>query len=183
MRWLHTYLSMLGLAVTLFFALTGLTLNHPDWFRVERHTTAEGTLEPRWLAGDEVARLEVVEHLRSAHDVRGALAEFSVDDAECLIVFKGPGRSADAIVDRATGRYTLNRTEHGLVAVLNDLHKGRDSGPAWSLLIDASALLLAAISLTGLWLIFTLRLRRRPGLLVAALGTLAAWLLYRLAVP
>ncbi|WP_368411268.1 PepSY-associated TM helix domain-containing protein [Paludisphaera mucosa] len=28
---------------------------------------------------------------------------------------------------------------HGFVAFVNDLHKGRDSGPAWSLVLDASA--------------------------------------------
>ena len=31
MRWLHIYLSMFGLAALLFFAVTGVTLNHPDW--------------------------------------------------------------------------------------------------------------------------------------------------------
>ena len=30
--WLHIYVSMLGLAAVLFFSVTGLTLNHPDWF-------------------------------------------------------------------------------------------------------------------------------------------------------
>ena len=32
MRWLHIYLSMFSLAVVLFFSVTGITLNHPDWF-------------------------------------------------------------------------------------------------------------------------------------------------------
>ena len=32
MRWLHVYLSMISLAVVLFFSVTGITLNHPDWF-------------------------------------------------------------------------------------------------------------------------------------------------------
>ena len=31
-RWLHIYLSMVSFAIILFFAATGLTLNHPDWF-------------------------------------------------------------------------------------------------------------------------------------------------------
>ena len=31
MRWFHTYVSMLGLGSLLFFSVTGLTLNHPDW--------------------------------------------------------------------------------------------------------------------------------------------------------
>jgi hypothetical protein len=31
LRWLHIYTSMVSLVAVLFFALTGVTLNHPDW--------------------------------------------------------------------------------------------------------------------------------------------------------
>jgi len=34
--------------------------------------------------------------------------------------------------------------------VANDLHKGRDTGKTWSILIDVSAVLMTLISLTGL---------------------------------
>ena len=77
----------------------------------------------------DVAKLEVVEHLRSAHAIRGAVAEFRVDEAECLVTFKGPGYAADAFIDRETGRYDVSQTSHGFIAVVNDLHKGRDTGP------------------------------------------------------
>src|SRR2546423_13238103 len=32
MRWTHIYFSMFGLAALLFFSVTGITVNHPDWF-------------------------------------------------------------------------------------------------------------------------------------------------------
>jgi hypothetical protein len=183
-RWLHIYVSMFGLAAVLFFSVTGLTLNHPGWFArgAERTTRSEGRVDPKWVrpgpgAGggeaDRVARLEVVEHLRAAHGVRGALAEFRVEDAECLVTFRGPGYAADAFLDRDSGRYTLTQTDHGAVALLNDLHKGRDTGPVWSAVIDVSAALLAAISLSGLVLLFYLKLRRAPGLAVALAGAAA----------
>lgn len=202
LRWLHIYASMFGLSVTLFFSATGITLNHSDWFGEAEHTqSAEAQLKPEWvkynkpaeyendnnqappdeLAG--VARLEVVEHLRSMHGVRGALAEFNGDDRECMVTFKGPGYAADAVIDRATGKYKLTQTSHGLVAVLNDLHKGRDSGPGWSLLIDISAALLCLISITGLGLIFFLKLRRSPGLLIAVAGTVLSVAIYYIFVP
>ena len=41
-RWLHIYTSMFGLAAILFFSVTGLTLNHPDWFFTERVTQSTG---------------------------------------------------------------------------------------------------------------------------------------------
>ncbi len=189
--WLHIYVSMFGLAAVLFFSVTGITLNHPDWFfgGAERRDQAEGQLDVKWLhvgtpavAGEgsessgepdpsrEVAKLEVVEYLRNTHSVRGALADFRVDENECTVSFKGPAYAADAFIDRESGHYNLTQTSHGIVAVLNDLHKGRDTGKVWSVVIDVSAVVLTAISLTGLVLIFFLRLRRRPGLVVSLVG-------------
>ncbi len=187
--WLHIYVSMFGLAAVLFFSVTGITLNHPDWFfgGAERQVQAEGDLDRKWLhvgsaaadgsdsAGEpdrtkEVAKLEVVEHLRKTHGIRGALADFRVDENECTVSFKGPGYAADAFIDRETGHYNLTQTLHGFVAVINDLHKGRDTGPVWSAVIDISAVVLTIISLTGLILIFFLKLRRGPGLVVSLVG-------------
>jgi len=64
--------------------------------------------------------------------------------------------------------------------VLDDLHEGRDSGGAWSWIIDVSAVVMAVSALTGLWLLFHVRRRRDPGLLVAGIGSLVlvavAWI-------
>jgi hypothetical protein len=185
-RWLHIYLSMFGLAAVLFFSVTGITLNHPDWFfgQSERQVQAEGQMELKWLgagsstagSGGEsgpagpVAKLEIVEHLRQVHAVRGALADFRVDDRECMVTFKGPGYAADAFIDRESGHYNLTQTFHGFIAVINDLHKGRDTGPIWSAVIDLSAALMTVIALSGLVLLFYLKLRRRPGLVVSLIG-------------
>ena len=98
------------------------------------------------------------------------MADFRVDENECTVSFKGPGYAADAFIDRASGHYNVIQTEHGFVAVINDLHKGRDTGPVWSAVIDISAVILTVISLTGLVLIFFLKLRRRPGLIVGLVG-------------
>ncbi len=198
MRWLHIYLSMFSLAVVLFFSLTGITLNHPDWFWSGAESTheAEGEIKRAWLhiAGGhapaepaepdrQVSKLEIVEYLRSTHAIHGALADFRVDEGECVVSFKGPGYGADAFIDRETGQYRLTQTAHGFIAVINDLHKGRDSGPVWSVLIDVSAVLMTLISLTGLVLLFYLKLRRIPGVIVAVIGTVIAFVLYRIGVP
>lgn len=196
MRWLHIYLSMFGLAAVLFFSVTGITLNHPDWFfgEAERRTQAEGQINVKWLhleapSGTEsdptrqVAKLEVVEHLRTLHGIKGAVAEFRADENECLVTFKGPGYVADAVIDRSTGRYSVTQQFHGFIAIINDLHKGRDTGPAWSILIDVSAVAMTVISLTGLVLLFYLKLRRIPGLVVTAVGTIVVVLVYVLWVP
>jgi uncharacterized protein len=202
MRWLHIYMSMLGLAIVLFFSVTGITLNHPQWFYAgaERRKSARGAIDVNWLKGtiaaaasdsagsagdpgDQVKKLEIVEQLRKAHAIAGALAEFRVDESECLVSFKGPGYAADAFIDRQSGRYNLTETYHGLVALLNDLHKGRDTGPVWSAVIDISAGLMTLISLSGFVLLFYLKLRRVSGFVVALAGAAVALALYRWWVP
>ena len=200
-RWLHIYLSMFGLAAVLFFSATGITLNHPDWFfgEAQRSVRSEGKIDPGWLHLDtpeagasaedsadlsrQVNKPDVVEFLRQTHGICGALAEFKVDESECVVTFKGPGYAAAAFIDRDSGRYALTQSFHGVIAVLNDLHKGRDTVLAWSILIDASAIVLTFISLTGLVLLFYLKLRRIPGLAVAIIGTIIVLALFLLGVP
>ena len=115
-----------------------------------------------------MAKLEIVEHLRKAHGVHGEVADFRVDPDQCSVSFKAPGYTADAFIDRATGSYDLTVTRMGLVAIVNDLHKGRDSGPAWKLLIDLSAALLTFVSLSGLVLIYFIHKHRFAGLMSLA---------------
>ncbi len=91
--------------------------------------------------------------------------------------------SADTFIDRESGHYTLTELDHGLIALINDLHKGRDTGPIWSVVIDLSAGLMTLISLTGLVLLFYLKLRRVPGLIVALVGTVVIVLVFRFWVP
>ena len=180
-RWLHIYASMTSFAVVFFFAVTGWTLNHPDLFPVRDHrTTAKGAVDAAWTkpGSGEVRKLEIVEALRRAHGVGGALSDFRVDDDQLSIAFKGPGYAADALVDRATGKYELTESRLGLVAVINDLHKGRDTGGLWKGLIDVSAGLLTFVSLTGLVLIYFIHKHRVAGVLLLLAGIAVTGLLY-----
>ena len=179
-RWLHIYLSMTSFAILFFFAVTGITLNHPDWFGVKENSVRRQGQGP---ARCDQAKLEVVEHLRKTHGVRGALTDYRIDEAQCGVSFKGPGYSADTFVDRATGRYEITESRMGLVAVINDLHKGRDSGAGWSMMIDVSAVLMVLVSLTGFVLIFFLGKKRASGLMAAAMGAVACYAVYAIWVP
>lgn len=184
-RWLHIYGSMSSLALVLFFAITGLTLNHQEWF-ANQQVTAErhGTMNAAWLrTADGVDKLQVVEYLRSNGGLRGAVSDFRIDAAECEVVFKGPGYSASAIVQRGTGRFDITESRMGLAAVINDLHKGRDTGRAWSAAIDLSAALLVFISLTGLILLYFVHKYRLAGVILFGAGALAVYLVYAVWVP
>ncbi|MFM1945442.1 MAG: hypothetical protein RI897_4424 [Verrucomicrobiota bacterium] len=185
LRWLHIYLSMASFMALLFFAVTGITLNHASWFdSIPPQTrTTQNHIPTTWLQTETPKELQIVEHLRSTHHIHGALSEFFTDDEQCRLSFRGPGYIADASIDRTTGEYELAETRMGLVAILNDLHKGRDTGPAWSLVIDASAILMIVVSLTGLTLLYFLKRRRITGTLVTIAGSIAFLLLYYLLVP
>ncbi len=178
---------MASLALVLFFAVTGITLNHQDWFAnqqvtVERH----GTINPSWLrtpAPDGVDKLQVVEYLRSSAGLRGALSDFRIDDGQCELVFKGPGYEASAQVDRTTGRFDVTETRMGFAALINDLHKGRDTGGVWKAAIDVSAALLVFIAVTGLILLYFVHKYRLAGIILFGAGAVITYIVYVAWVP
>jgi uncharacterized protein len=186
-RWLHIYGSMASFAIVFFFAITGLTLNHPAWFANQvRTATVNGTIDASWTrtaADAQLKKLEIVEHLRATHGIHGAVTDFRADDRECGVTFKGPGYSADVFIDNASGRYELTESRMGWGAIINDLHKGRDSGEAWKWFIDVSAVLLVFVSLTGLVLIWFVHRHRVAGLMALTAGAVLACLIYAIWVP
>ena len=170
LRWLHIYTSMVSLLVVLFFAGTGVTLNHPDWLAGERTEEVTGTLPATWKTAKGIDWLVVAEHLRAAHGVHGTVADRREDDREGSLTFRAPGYSADAFIDVRDGSYKLTVSYQGAVGVLNDLHRGRDAGNAWAWLIDVSGVFLVFLSLTGLGLLFYLKKVRIKGLVVMTAG-------------
>jgi hypothetical protein len=181
-RWLHIYVSMISFAIVFFFSVTGLTLNHADKFGDQLRSVEEkGKLNVNWVKTEDtskIAKLEIVEYLRNNNNIKAALSDFRIDDLQIGVSFKGPGYAADAFINRSSGEYELTKTSAGFVGIINDLHKGRDTGHAWSVFIDISAILLALVSLTGMLLLLFIKRRRVSGLLVAALGIVLAYLVY-----
>lgn len=194
-RWVHIYISMLGFATLMFFAFTGITLNHPTWFGAAEQsiTDVTGRIPEAFstvaqdvtdgLQTELTDKLGIAEWLRGRHQLRGYVAEFAVDEFEYMVVFKGPGYAADVFIDRDTGEYSLTETSTGAMAVMNDLHKGRDSGTQWSWVIDVSAIVTMLMSLSGFGLLFYIRRRRISGVVTAAVGTILLLAVWSLWVP
>ena len=142
-RWLHIYLSMVSFAILFFFAVTGLTVNHIDWFANQQKTFVyKGTVPHAWLRpanGKEVAKLEIVEQLRKAHGIKAALNDFRVDDAQCAVSFKGPGYTADTFIDRDAGSYEVTETKVISTAEksISSFHPGPVSRPLCRSLMTA----------------------------------------------
>ena len=78
-------------------------------------------------------------------------AEWSED--EVYLSLPGPGSDAWLSIDKATGAVEYEHTDRGWVSYLNDLHKGRNTGPAWRWFIDLFAVACLVFCITGLLLL------------------------------
>lgn len=178
-RLVHVYTSMICLLLVLFFSITGLTLNHPSWGSGSTVKMVKGTLPAAWKSGTTIDWLIVDEQLRSANGVSGQVTDYRNESGETSITFKGPGYVASATIDPATGAYDLSIDTQGLVGVMNDIHKGRNTTSSFKWVIDIIAVLLIVISLSGLLLQFFLRRRRRSAYITAGVGAvLGLFLMY-----
>lgn len=180
-RWIHLYLSMFSFAALFFFALTGITLNHPSWTAYRQKVdTMKGNVDPAWITGTDTASVQkslIVGYLMDQHNVRGRLTEFRISEAECSVAFDCPGFTAYGMIDRSDGSYELVATSAGIIAAMNDLHKGSYTGEKWNAVIDITAAILIVISLTGFIMIFYMTKKRSKGLWVAIIGAVTFVLL------
>ena len=177
-RRLHVYTSMVAFVIILFFGITGITLNHPTWTFGDdaQRTTTSGTFPfdttDDGTAEGEVQYLGIAEHVRSEAGVSGSVDSFGVTGDEGSIVFTNPGYSAEVTFDLTSRDYELIVDQQGFVAVLNDLHKGRDTGSAWAWVIDAAAGFLVLVSVTGLVMQAFLRRNRTAAFVTAGVGAI-----------
>nr|WP_047170305.1 PepSY-associated TM helix domain-containing protein [Novosphingobium sp. Rr 2-17] len=166
-HWVSAAISLAGM---LLFALTGITLNHAASIGAEPVVTQSagklpGALLPLLNAPadstrplpDQVAKaVAAIVPL----DPSGHAADWSSAD-EVYVAMPGPGKDAWVQIDRATGAITAETTDRGWISYLNDLHKGRNTGGAWSWFIDLFAGACVIFTLTGLFLL-QLHARHRP---------------------
>ncbi|MNY03348.1 hypothetical protein D3C86_1359600 [compost metagenome] len=84
-------------------------------------------------------------------DAEGREAEWSAD--ELYVALPRPGGDAWVSVALDSGEVQYEATSRGWISYFNDLHKGRNTGHAWSLFLDVFAFACLVFSLTGLFLL------------------------------
>lgn len=168
LRQWHWVSSAACLLLMLMFAISGITLNHAGFFEAK----GESVFREYPLAEDLSSQLSA---LKNGHAVPDALAaqirqktgvELSariVDNqyGELDFDLARPGKDANLTIDLNERKIYYEEIDRGVVAMLNDLHKGRNAGLAWTLLIDVGAAFFIVFTLTGLGLLF-LHGRMRP---------------------
>jgi len=180
-RLIHVYSSMFLLLLVLFFGVTGITLNHPDWtFGFDpSSSTVTGTVPSTAVQGGKIDLLSLSEYLRHETGVRGDVDTFGLDATTGYITYRGPGYAADLTIDVKADTYKLSVEKQGLLGVMNDLHKGRSTSALWGHVIDIAGAILVIIAIAGLLLQLALRRRRTATVVVAAIGgAMAMWIAF-----
>ncbi|CAN5464406.1 PepSY-associated TM helix domain-containing protein [soil metagenome] len=179
----HLYLTLFGLMLILLFAVTGFMLNHEDWFLPSdpQTRTVTGTLPTPILNPPD--KFEISEALRREFKLAGLVNSYRADDDAVEFEFVRPGERVVAEVRRESGQTTLNIETRGWAGIITDLHKGKSTGKAWSLVIDAVCIILLLISITGLVLWSSLKTRGKWGAAILFFGGGLALAIYYWLVP
>jgi hypothetical protein len=183
-RTIHIYISMLGLLAVIFFSVTGIMLNHEEWFGFATPVivTHEGSL-PEAMS-KEPDKLTIVEKLRKDFGATGALDSFEIDEDRLTVIFKSPGRRTEATLQRNDGHAEVSIETHCLAGRLAELHRGTDAGTGWRLwVIDGTAVVLLITSITGLMLWCMVPRWRPIGLVALGLCLLICGAVYFALVP
>jgi hypothetical protein len=159
-HWISSGLCLVGM---LLFAATGITLNHAADIAAAPVVSSTAARLPSAalasLQGDVPPDTQAPVPAAAARAIGDALgvsvgdipADWSAD--EIFFDLKRPGGEAALTIDRATGEMSYERTDRGWVSYFNDLHKGRDTGTAWSWFIDIFAVACLIFTITGLFLL------------------------------
>lgn len=166
-HWISAALSLVGM---LAFAVTGFTLNHAGQIEAEpKVVSRKATLPADLLAqlaqgpaeGKRPLPIRVETWLDQAVDADIARRPGEWTQAEVYVALARPGGDAWISIDRDTGAVEHEKTTRGAVSLFNDLHKGRNTGQAWSWFLDIFAGACVVFCLTGLFLL-QFHARARP---------------------
>lgn len=178
LRWMrdwHGYLSALTFMALILFSATGLALNHPEWFKgfTPRSRTMTIALPPearRTIADSDDPIAQAADIVRARFPVRGAFSSGDHFDQEVLLRFESPRGSTDAAINLASGRAEISIRDAYPIAMINDLHRGKNAGAAWRAAIDLVAALTLTMSILGYGLFLIMRTRIALALILTAAG-------------
>jgi|TARA_Y100001956_G_C4107652_1_gene180778 hypothetical protein len=197
-RRLHVYISMALLLVVLFFSVTGITLNRPELFEASKPNIQSHNLTlPSHLFSIQNDRLEpnaaafqsfLVEQAGVSGKPSGLDVYAEIEDGELVVGevsmdFKGPGYNASVFADVVMQTVEVETTDYGVIALLNDLHKGRNSGEVWKWFIDITALLMIFFVITGVCLLLPKKKTLNTSIKWMLFGSALSWFIYFVAVP
>jgi hypothetical protein len=186
-RMLHAYLSAFAFLALIFFSLTGLLLDHPDWMQTKpKDRDLKLTLPPALLAqaaADHDPASALGRSVAARTRLIGAYKSGDIDDGQANLRFEGVKGSSTVMVDMKSGAADVMVERANAVSVIEDLHRGKNAGAAWRLVIDLSAILILGLSVIGYILFFSLRFRLRTSLILTGVSLTALVAIFLLFTP
>lgn len=181
-HWISSAICLVGM---LLFSITGITLNHATQIKAKPEIVTldaevpENILSAVTIPDEEKAPLPDVLTSWLAEEqniaVGNQLAEWSED--EIYVSLPRPGGDAWLSIDLASGELVYEVTSRGWISYFNDLHKGRNTGVAWSWFIDVFAVFCIIFCVTGLLLLKRYASGRPATWPMVGLGLVLPWVL------
>ena len=181
-HWISSAVCLIGM---LLFAATGITLNHAAKIEATPQVINRQLELPQavlmQLGGREAGNAPLPRSVRAWLDsalgvsLGGRAAEWSAE--EIYLPLPRPGGDAWLSIDRHSGAVEYESTSRGAVSYLNDLHKGRNAGPAWGWFLDLFAVACLVFCITGLFLLHLHARQRRMTWPLVGLGLLVPLLI------
>lgn len=180
-HWISSAVCLVGM---LLFAITGITLNHAAQIEGNPKISNRAVILPTPLLAT------LATHAEGSAPLPGAVADWLDDtlgtsigtrpaewsEDEVYLSMPGPGSDAWLSIQLEDGAVEYEHTARGWISYFNDLHKGRNAGPAWGWFIDVFAIACVVFTVTGLFLLQMHARQRRMtwpyvglGLLIPAL--------------
>jgi hypothetical protein len=173
MRVLHIYSAMPVLLLMLFFAITGVFLNHPDWDQTRSHKQNVSVSSPQWLTSADnwdnnfqQHGLRLLQWLDAQHDIRATKFSIEWDDYDRLLIMTLDSPAGNTVIEAMIddAQIHIDQRQLSTLAMLNNVHRAKHTTGLWLYLSDASAVAMMLFCLSGFWLVVINRLQRKPAI-------------------
>lgn len=187
-RMLHGYLSAFAFIALMFFSLTGLLLNHPQWLASKDSAPSENIVS---LSNTEIQTIQLAESperqldqlLSSKIKIVGAYKSGEVLDDEIMLRYSSAKGSSTVFADLLTGQINIETKKPNVTSIIRELHRGKDTAQTWRLMIDGVAIITLLLSSIGFFLFFTIRFRLRKSMALCGSSFAIFILIYIWAIP
>ena len=163
-HWVSSALCLIGMIL---FSVTGFTLNHASQIESKpRITTLRASVDAAQRERLALQAGEIVKTRKGRAELPAELqawakknwqldtpGEAEWSEEEIYLSLPRPGGDAWMRLNLDDGEVEYERTDRGWISYLNDLHKGRHTGVAWSWFIDVFAGAALVFSITGLFIL------------------------------
>jgi uncharacterized protein len=184
----HGYLSAFAFTALLFFAATGVVLNHPNWFAANeprsppvRLTLTSSQLQE--LRNAQAPAPMLTKMVAQRTTLYGEYQDGETEMDQIFVRLRGARGSSDIRANIRDGSIVVLSERATTTGVLNALHRGEQAGAAWRTFIDIAAGILIVLSLVGYTIFFSMSTRLTTALLITGVSVLGIVMFFVVVVP